>query len=129
MTTTITFVPSGAPVSFTATETSTTFALPTVDGSNTDMMVSSTAGSPVFLTFGAAVPLGDTRVTGEVALPAGGQAVLLTATQATASAGSANPLVVLSANHATATSVAVVAGQRGRVVTVQRGTATPRATF
>lgn len=129
MTTTITFVPSGTPVTFVPTEASTSVAMPTVDGSNTDLMITSATPMPAYLTFGAVVATGDARLRGDVVVPGNGQPILLTATPATAAAGVADALVIFSSAQATATFVSAIAGMRGGTITIQRGTATPRSTF
>jgi len=126
---TTTFIQSGTPVSFSPADFSAPLTLPTIDGSNTDLLITSTCGGQVFLTFGAAVALGDNRLRGEVVVPPNSTGILLTATPATAAASAANPAVVFLTTHATAAAVSVIAAGRGGQITITRGTATPRNTF
>jgi hypothetical protein len=129
MTQAITFVQSGTPVTVTPQEASATINMPTYDASNLDVQVSYSGPQPCFLQFTPAVAAGDLKQRGEVQLLGNGVPVLLTNNAATLAAAASNPLVIQNPNAGAATTVSIIAGMRGGTLTIQRGTATPRATF
>ena len=117
------FTPS-ASVTFSPIEQGTAFALPAVDASNLDIMVTNNnAFSSVSLGWGVG------------ALPAGltvppNVSVLLTANAATLAACAVNPLVVSSgAGPSNATAVTAAMPMRGGTITISRGTALSRPSF
>lgn len=128
MTQQTTFVQSGTPITAAPQELSTTVAMPTVDGSNVDLLVTYNGEQPCFLTFAPAVAVGSGLQRGEVQVPPN-TPLLLTNAAATLAAGAANPLIVQSPNHATASTVSIIAGMRGGTLSIQRGTATSRYVF
>lgn len=103
--------------------------MPTVDGANVDLLVTFNGDQPCYLTFTPAIATGNTLLRGEVQVPPNSTPLLLTNVAATLAAGAANPLIVQSPNHATASTVSIIGGMRGGTVTIQRGTATPRFVF
>ena len=127
---TTTFVPAGTPVTLIPEQVAgATFAMPSVDGNNTDLTATNTGRDVAWLSFAPGAPVGPT-VSGCLVVP-GGATVLCTTNAGTLAASSANPAVQNPQGGAcgTATAVSAITSQRGAVITLQRGTATARAVF
>jgi hypothetical protein len=105
------------------------FAMPAVDGGNTDLTVQNTGGAGLTISFAANVPVRAGMV-GGIYVP-GGVTILITGNATTLAAAAANPLVTSaqSALAASATTVSIRADAVSAGAIISRGTAISHPTF